>query len=465
MKKLLVTVCMLIAISSYANAQGEANNWYFGHNAAITFNTSPPSFLTGSPLHTDEGCASISDAAGRLLFYSDGATVWDSTHVPMPNGSGLYSGNTSSQAALIIPMPGSSSLYYIFTPPQNAQGFYYSIVDMTLNNGRGDVTVKNSYVFSPSTERVTAASHANGTDVWILGHPYNSYDFRAYLLTDTGFVNTPVITTIGSYHGGSLYNGIGTMKTSPCGGKLAVSVHGISVVEVFDFDNATGVLSNCILLDTFALGNSWGLYGVEFSPDGSKLYVGVEHPAVITQYDMNAGSPAAIIASATVIYSQATLYIGGLQNGPDGRIYAPHVNGHYLAVINYPDSMGTSCNFVDSAVFLGSGIAAHGLPNYFPPLFCGLNVGTDNMDAFAIINSIYPNPASTSATIELGSAAYSSSAISIINALGEIVYRKNVTANATNNKIAIPLTSFSKGVYFVSLYCDNTVSTKKLVIK
>ena len=97
---------LFITQSGYLSAQNQNNIWYFGSNAGLDFNTDPPTALE-SDLETLEGTASISDPAGQLLFYTNGATLWDRTHTIMPNGSGLLGGESSSQAALIVPLPNS----------------------------------------------------------------------------------------------------------------------------------------------------------------------------------------------------------------------------------------------------------------------------------------------------------------------------------------------------------------------
>ncbi len=68
-------------------AQKEANIWYFGRNAGIDFNTTPPTALTDGEINTLEGCTTFSDKNGNLLFYvgapnstSNLLTVWDKTH-------------------------------------------------------------------------------------------------------------------------------------------------------------------------------------------------------------------------------------------------------------------------------------------------------------------------------------------------------------------------------------------------
>src|SRR5690349_5705120 len=106
MKK-LVLIC-LVSISGYSCfGQGEANKWLFGNGGGLDFNTGSPVPFAGGQINTTEGSASVSDAAGNLLFYTDGITVWDRTHAMMPNGFGLLGGVSSSQSAMIVLLPGS----------------------------------------------------------------------------------------------------------------------------------------------------------------------------------------------------------------------------------------------------------------------------------------------------------------------------------------------------------------------
>ncbi|MEP7128724.1 MAG: hypothetical protein ABI729_07645, partial [Chitinophagales bacterium] len=75
MKKFILFTCS-IAISFQLTAQ-QADNWYFGVYAGLNFGTSTPTVLTDGKVNTPEGCSSISDTAGSLLFYTDGITVWN----------------------------------------------------------------------------------------------------------------------------------------------------------------------------------------------------------------------------------------------------------------------------------------------------------------------------------------------------------------------------------------------------
>ena len=105
----------LLFISNGSYSQGEANNWYFGYGAGITFNSGSPVAVTDGQLYTFEGCTTISDAAGQLLFYTDGISVYNRNHIMMLNGDSLNGDTSSSQSATIVPKPGSSTLFYVFT--------------------------------------------------------------------------------------------------------------------------------------------------------------------------------------------------------------------------------------------------------------------------------------------------------------------------------------------------------------
>ena len=84
-----------------------------------------------------------------LKFYTNGVSVWNRNGDVMPNGVNLDGHQSSSQSAIKIPKPGSTTIFYIFTtdagayenPPNN--GIHYSIVDMTKEKSMGDVVKKN----------------------------------------------------------------------------------------------------------------------------------------------------------------------------------------------------------------------------------------------------------------------------------------------------------------------------------
>ena len=146
MKKSLLFLTFICSISLFS--QNEANYWFFGENVGLNFNSNPPADITGS-LSTDEGSASISDSNGVLQFYSDGSTVFTRSGTVMPNGLGLLGNSSSAQSAMIVPKPLDPNIYYLFTVGNQTDGtggngVHFSEIDMRLNAGLGDISVKNT---------------------------------------------------------------------------------------------------------------------------------------------------------------------------------------------------------------------------------------------------------------------------------------------------------------------------------
>jgi PKD repeat protein len=344
--------CLLLPFIAFA--QKEGNMWYFGNNAGLDFNSGTAVVITGS-LTNLEGCAAISDKNGNILFYSNGETIWNKKHEVMLNGTGLSANLNSTQSCLIIPLPGSPYIYYIFTTDPITNGCRYSIVDIRLDSNLGAVTVKNSLLFLSSTEKLTAAMHQNNTDIWIITHLIDSDVFYSYLLTSSGIEEDPVISNTGSLH----ISSSGYMKTSPTQNKIALAIS--KIVEIFDFNNLTGNLSNPISIPT-----SDNCYGIEFSSDESKLYYSSRNS--IYQVDIETSSELNIIDSKTLIYTSTGL-LGGLQLGPDQKIYTIRLNNAYLGIIHNPNQKGTACNYVEDALYLNGNITKIGLPNFLPSYF------------------------------------------------------------------------------------------------
>ena len=115
--------CLLFFVT-LGYSQAEASHWYFGNGAGLIFDTNSGTVLSTnaatSTISTSEGCSSISDLNGNLLFYTDGRNVWDKNHIIMPNanynaGTGLLGDPSSTSSGLIIPKPGNTDQYYVFT--------------------------------------------------------------------------------------------------------------------------------------------------------------------------------------------------------------------------------------------------------------------------------------------------------------------------------------------------------------
>ncbi len=359
-------LAMLFSCSMVEAQLNASRFWYFGNSAGLDFFTSPPTIITSSAMNAFEGTASIADANGTLQLYTNGNIVWDRNNTPMLSGTGLNGDGAATQTAIVVPKPQSSGIYYIFTVDTNGgpRGLCYSEVDMSLNGGNGDVTVKNSQLTSPVTEKLTAIRHANGTDAWVLVHAWNSDQFYAYLVTSAGISPSPIISTTGSTHGGLFSNAHGYLKASPDAKKIALAIRGDKKLEIFDFNNITGQVSNPIT-KTYPV----QIYGVEFSPGSELLYVTtMNNPGEVHQLNLTLGSAAAILASDQIIGTVAG-FLGSLQLGMDQKIYVAQYQATSLSVINFPDLTGLACGLTPGSLFLGGKTSMYGLPNFLQSFF------------------------------------------------------------------------------------------------
>ncbi|MCH7525458.1 MAG: hypothetical protein IIC74_10800, partial [Bacteroidetes bacterium] len=260
MKKILLILTLFISLN--AVGQGEAANWYFGFGAGMQFDlaTGNTSVLVNGQLSTNEGCSTISDANGNLLFYSDGITVWNRNHQIMPNGTGLFGDPSSTQSALVVPRPDDPDIYYIFTVDNFLDGsnfgLNYSVIDMSLDGGLGAVTSdKNINLLGDCSEKITAVLKDCITkSIWVItlasaDGTLSTFDtYHSFEVNNAG-VNT---TSIKSTFNLNITDRRGYLKLSPDGTKMiSANMRGnfddpsnTDQLLLYDFDENTGMLSN-----------------------------------------------------------------------------------------------------------------------------------------------------------------------------------------------------------------------------
>lgn len=396
---LILGFCLLTTI---AFCQKEANVWYFGRKAGIDFNSGTPVALTDGQLNTREGCASVANrATGELLFYTDGVKVYNRNHLVMPNGSGLFGSTTSTQSAIIVPIPGTTNRYYIFTTGTKNTGMNYSEVDMDLNGGLGDVIplVKNQLLLSDNTEKLIATKHNNGIDFWIITHEADKDLFYVYLVSASG-ISSPIISKTGSIIT-DYSDETGYLKVSTDGSRLANAINGAlkKRVEIFNFNNATGEIATSPII----LSGLPAAYGLEFSIDGRFLYVSQQiqptnSVSKIVQYDLQAGDQLAINSSKFILSTSTSLSYGALQLAPDGKIYVAKENGidvgvNALGVIDKPSTKATSTSvnfYVENGFALAGKLTLIGLPTFagkFAVPYAYRNICLGDETAFEIVNT------------------------------------------------------------------------------
>jgi gliding motility-associated-like protein len=367
-----------INIEEYGEQVQNANYWYFGNNAGINFNEQPPVAVDDGQLITPEGAATISDRNGDLLFYSDGNVVYDRDHEQMDNGIQLGGVNGSTQSSIIVPFPNDETLFYVFTTREvfdagDEYALHYAVVDIKEIGGGtfGSVVTKEKQLYERSTERLTATNP--GGFVWLISHEMGNNTFRAYPVTELGIGN-PVLSSIGSAHdANNAEESQGYMKLSTDGRRLAVALNkgGMNYVEIFDFDPATGILSNYLQIEIPT--EYPQVYGVEFSSNSEKLFVTANTPggggSKLYELKLHNYDKDSIETSLAELDEETGVNMGAIQTGPDGQIYVARDGEQFLGTITENLDTLNNSSYMASGFDLITGTSSLGLPNFVQSFF------------------------------------------------------------------------------------------------
>jgi hypothetical protein len=360
MKTVITLISILITNLLYGQPN-EYSSQVIGVYAHIKFPAGIS--LPGSQLFTSEGCASICDAAGNLLFYSDGIRVWSRNHVQMPNGFGLTGDVSTSQSCIIVKVPNSPNLYYLVVAPEvsGTGQVRYNIVDMNANGGFGDVVSKNQNlpIAYQATEKLTFTYHCNRRDIWIVTKDRSNSLFRAWLLTPTGLTAWTFSLT-GYVLTNNISDGIGCMKISSDGSKLVICHYGTNRVYLYDFNNQTGVIDNERLLSSTFIGP----YGCEFSENARYVYIGYNNGLNIHGYDTNNANPASTRVSLAI---NVGLFVGSFQR-IGSTVYIAQRGTTFLDAITNADAGGVfNQNYLSTTNTINFGLNQVLYPDLTPP--------------------------------------------------------------------------------------------------
>ena len=356
-------VFLLILSGQYCKAQGENKHWAFGWHCGLDFNSNPPTWAK-TAMETSEGCAALSNSAGDLLFYTTGNYIIDRNLDTMPHSRGLL-GNTGGVALLgsalqgvtLVQAIGDTNRYFLFTvdcvEAINATypGYLrYSVIDMRLNNGRGDVdTNYKNVVLDSFTSEKMYVTHGAGCYDWLISHRYGSADFVAFKIDINGVDPAPVISpsSLGVDTSTWLSYMSGELKISQDGKMIANMEPRSGLLELSSFDNASGIVSNTRILDTLYVDTGTAAaIGLSFSPDNSKLYASPWYRFFV-QYDLNILPDIAAVRDSRSVLGDSGIY-KAMRLGPDNKLYIIYEDDHSQAVsdiccINKPGLRGQLC--------------------------------------------------------------------------------------------------------------------------
>ncbi len=353
---------------------GAQAQWYFQQNNAVDFTSGAPVGIMGSFNSRVEGAATVSNASGDLVFYTDGYRAWKTTGAIT---SSLRTVNTPpdisespAQGAVIIPDPNNIDNYYTFSNPgvesTLSEGIRYSLYEGATQSFPTIINqppVTNYTV----TEHLAAASHCNGTDYWVIYHGAEAGvndKFLAYQVSATGVSATPIISDAFSVPVIKAANDwIGQIDIAPNGRLMAATNINSSSLFIYEINRANGQIT---LLTSAPY---TGGYGVSFSPNSEFLYVA--QGTKLRQYKVSEILACGSTVGFKELINSNTGVFKSLQIGPDGKIYMNRNFQPWLDVINYPNEEITVANpnaigFNDFGVFLpsASSLGSRGsLPN------------------------------------------------------------------------------------------------------
>ena len=476
-------------------------NWALGHDSNlidstfggtdINFNESPISLsYVFRDMNIEQTNATMSDADGNLIFYTNGCKIFNADHELMENGDDINPGEVHDdqcddaypikQGILSLPKPNEDSVYYLFhqkaiflTDPFDVQvnKLLFTKLDMTLNGGKGAVSFKNEPLINDilAFGNLTAAKHSNGNHWWLLAPGDTSKLYYSIQITsDT--ITEPSIQSIGlpvSYSGG----GSGQACFSPDGTKYA-RYNKTDQVFLFDFNRSTGQLSNfqqLIVADTAYIG------GAAFSPNSRYLYI--SSTLFVYQFDTWAADIQAskvVVATYDGFENPFPTYFQLMQMGPDCRIYINSGSSHRsFHVINQPDEPGLACDLQQHSLHLPTDnfAAMPHFPNYrlgtTPTYPCDptidLPVSTKEQALTRANFNVYPNPASNLVTISYSDILSANVKWVLYTYVGQAV--KQVTLEKGSNSTEVNLAGLPKGLYFYSVtVAGEVLESGKLVV-
>ncbi len=485
---LIISILINPLLASYAGAQNLRDmQWMLGSDTniqdsigdaiVIDFGSGTPTFthVTTAVQFSMEGSnTSMCDNNGDLLFYTNGCKIMNRKHEEMLNGDSIITGVIQSgfcwqggvplrQAVLALPSVEDECLHYMFNldfvdtyPPDSIiisfapQHLYYHVVDMSRDSGYGEVISKYQIAVQDTFARgnIQATRHANGSDWWIIVPKSHSNCYFLNLLTADGV--QPAQTSCS----GNAWSDrdSGTQAVFSPDGKKYIRFGNWDGLNIFDFNNQTGELSNPLVI--YFPDDDINYYaGVAVSPNSRYLYACARKK--VYQFDLEALD----IESSKVLIAEYDGYSNPNPTrfslaalGHDGKIYISTPGSNYnLHVIHNPDLPGLACNLEQHGIVLPitNGNSIPNLPNYrnqATPMDCDSIYSSSDEPGHSDLGkfSIYPNPANGNIFI---SSSFQSFDLSVIDNYGRNMRSFNFRDNG--GKVEVPTDGLPSGSYLL----------------
>ncbi len=489
MKTKLVFFILIVVLSNFKmKSQGYDNLWVhgflsgypnFGGTKMNYINKTLDTSFFDKKVNFRLTVGVICNKQGDLEFYSNGITVANAQNDTMPNGDSLgtsalmiklyQDGLMYIQGMLVIPFPIDTTKYYLFHEGGDSTNLFgggyfptsllYSVVDMTLDNNKGDVTLKNQIIITDTLGgAINAVKHGNGRDWWVFNFRYNSNTIYGLLITPNG-IQGPYTQNFGD----SIIGAVGQGCFSPDGSQFARynKYFPYNDLDVYDFDRCTGLFSNW---RNVKINDSTSAGGVAFSPNG--IYIYVSSLTKVYQFCTDSLNLANSMDTVAIYDGfvdpitplPTTFFLAHL--APDAKIYFNcGYSVTYMHVINNPDTVAKFCGMVQHGIKVPTFNAwtMPNLPNYhLGPKYGSVcdSLSTDltpNPSPFGEGNSlrINPNPSAGNFYVNYTLPPNTNGVLHIYDLVGNEVMQKNVYWYF--GYLQIDATSLQNGMYFASL--------------
>ena len=491
MRATIFTVLSIIILALNSYAQKQDYVWPTGRDyqgideikrgAIIDFNEKGAKFesgVIGYNFHSYS--ASICNENGRLLFYTNGCAVLDSTGSLAENGDSLNynewfeerwqgdckrNGYPGTQDITILPF--DEHRYVVVHKVKIYNGFAFedsisinvSIVDVSENEL--SVLVKDSLLYEKGDLCVgylTAIANAENVGFYILQPKVEDSLIVTYYLDETGF------TELSNQNSGNFFTGYrssasGTARFSPDGTKYAFYNY-YDGLHIYDFDRSTGEISNhqeVVIFDSINV-EDIRFGSMEWSADSRFIYTASRdelHQVDTWEPNLQDGVRLIDIYDGTQDPFATTFFLMAL--APDCKIYMAATNGSFsYHVINNPDQLGTACNFVQNGIQLPPDVV--GMPSF--PNHPRWRVDEEDKCDPTITSifgeavyyrselSVYPIPSSGIYTVDIP--LQKSGVVHVTSIQGQILRSYEVASSART--ITVDISDMPAGLYHVEYY-------------
>ena len=364
-----LAICCLTILNSIILEAQTLRNLFFNSNENVVqldFSTEPPTVVGTGTQGSLEGIVHYEDDNGNLLFWfntdaSANGGIYNQNGDKMLGSEGILA-NDSAAEICVAPSPNNSSQYYLIYNAANCTNLYYSIIDMSLDNGLGDVVALNTVISNNNfAEGIEVIAIPQTADYWLVAYQCN-VGFTRFLIDENGVDSGTVFYNFATPTG---YDGRGELDYHK--GYFGSAFSGSNIVVLGSFDPITGNSCNeTVLTGTNGnLGVSFNTkpYGIEFSPSANKMYISLWQTNfidIIFQYDIETATIAGFAPTLdldNIINDNVT--VGQIELGRDGRLYIIEQGGTNILSIDNPDDDTPNFNLIPVPATTNLGITDH----------------------------------------------------------------------------------------------------------